>query len=343
MGSPYLLAHGLGEPVRDAVTRVDLPRAGTYRVWVRTRDWALPRKAGDAPGRFKLLVDGRPLDAVFGTEGAEWRWQFGGWVEIAGTCAAISAARHGITAALIQDRPVVGGNNSSEVRVWLNGGTNLEPYPRIGDVVRELEPRRNVTMPLNRRVNGVETSGGRIAAVLAQDIRTGRRLRIRGRWFADCSGDGAVGAMAGRDISVTHEALGTVRVMRTGGMMGEVVGMAAYLCARHSADPCAVYRDHIQGAAQEGGNAAAGAEMKAGGGTLRPSHQAGPARGPAHPLPRTSGCRPVLAAAWLQGPLRPPFILPHEPAADKAESRKNRGPTLSRRPSPSPPTGSRGP
>ena len=39
--------------------------------------------------------------------------------------------------------------------------------------------------------------------------------------------------MAGRNISVSHTALGTVRVMRTTGMMGEVVGMAAYLCKKH--------------------------------------------------------------------------------------------------------------
>ena len=39
MGSPYLLAHGLGVPVADAVTKVTFPSAGTYRIWVRTRDW----------------------------------------------------------------------------------------------------------------------------------------------------------------------------------------------------------------------------------------------------------------------------------------------------------------
>jgi hypothetical protein len=51
--------------------------------------------------------------------------------------------------------------------------------------------------------------------------------------------------MAGRDISVTHEALGAVRVMRTGGIMGEVVGMAAALCKKHHCDPRAVYQQHL--------------------------------------------------------------------------------------------------
>eukprot|EP01035_Chromulina_nebulosa_P010515 gene10515-14126_t len=39
MGSPYLIAHGLGQPVKDATTTVTFPATGTYRVWVRTKDW----------------------------------------------------------------------------------------------------------------------------------------------------------------------------------------------------------------------------------------------------------------------------------------------------------------
>ena len=51
--------------------------------------------------------------------------------------------------------------------------------------------------------------------------------------------------MAGRDISVTHEALGAVRVMQTCGMMGEIVGMAAALCKRHDCLPRDVYERHL--------------------------------------------------------------------------------------------------
>ena len=51
--------------------------------------------------------------------------------------------------------------------------------------------------------------------------------------------------MAGRNISVTHVALGTVRVMRTTGMMGEVVGMAASICKKHKASPQDVYRYYL--------------------------------------------------------------------------------------------------
>ena len=82
MGSPFLLAHGLGEPVGDAATAISFLAVGTYRVWVRTRDWVAPWKAQGAPGRFQLIIDNEPLDTVFGTEGAQWHWQNGGMVEI---------------------------------------------------------------------------------------------------------------------------------------------------------------------------------------------------------------------------------------------------------------------
>ena len=51
--------------------------------------------------------------------------------------------------------------------------------------------------------------------------------------------------MAGRDISVTHEGLGPVRVMRTCGMMGDVVGMAAALCKQFDSSPRGIYQEHL--------------------------------------------------------------------------------------------------
>jgi len=297
MGSPFLLAHGLGEPVEDAVTKVQFPATGKYRIWVRTRDWVAPWKVPGAPGRFQLLIDGKPLKTVFGTKGAEWHWQHGGTVEvknkqanialhdltgfegrcdaivftadagfippnkgeemasfrrkalrlpkrpedagkfdlvvvgggIAGTCTAISAARLGVQVALIQDRPVLGGNNSSEVRVWLGGDMNFEPYPHIGDVVRELEPakrahygpqniaelyedqkrialvrsEKNISLFLQYRANEVARQGDTITAVIAQHIVSGRKLRFIGKYFADCTGDGCIGYLAGANYDIT--------------------------------------------------------------------------------------------------------------------------------------------
>ncbi len=82
VGSPYLLAHGLGKPVADASGIVRIPAAGEYRVWVRTKDWVAHWNAPGTPGRFQLIVNGQPVSAEFGTQGAEWHWQAGGKVTL---------------------------------------------------------------------------------------------------------------------------------------------------------------------------------------------------------------------------------------------------------------------
>ncbi|KAM0263715.1 hypothetical protein ACHAQJ_001029 [Trichoderma viride] len=74
MGSPYLLAHGNGIPVVDATTTINNVEAGTYNIWVRAKDWVPDHH----PGRFNVLVNGDTLDIVFGTNGKDWNWQFGG-------------------------------------------------------------------------------------------------------------------------------------------------------------------------------------------------------------------------------------------------------------------------
>src|SRR5215475_2286888 len=74
VGSPYLLAHGLGQPVGDATTKIQGPATGKYRVWARTKDWVAHWKVPGTPGRFQLLINGKPLKAEFGTEGANWHW-----------------------------------------------------------------------------------------------------------------------------------------------------------------------------------------------------------------------------------------------------------------------------
>jgi hypothetical protein len=147
---------------------------------------------------------------------------------IAGSCAAVTAARLGIKVALIQDRPVLGGNNSSEVRVWLQGARTKEPWPRVGDVLAEFEQdkrahygpdnkaelyederklavvkgERNVRLFIEHRANEVVTNGQTIKAVIAQEIRTGKRFRISGRYFADCTGDAVIGELAGADYQM---------------------------------------------------------------------------------------------------------------------------------------------
>ena len=84
MGSPYLLAHGMGVRVTDAKARVEFPEDGEYRVWVRTRNWA-----DGAPGRFRVRVNGKALEKEFGAGSREWSWEDGGVVNIAGRKATV--------------------------------------------------------------------------------------------------------------------------------------------------------------------------------------------------------------------------------------------------------------
>lgn len=294
MGSPYLLAHGLGVPVKDATTRITFPSPGTYRVWVRTRDWVAPWNAPGAPGKFQLLVDGKALAETFGTKSAEWHWHDGGTVTVgkeaslalhdltgfegrceailfcrdadfqpvediaaltrfrrklldlpeqpddggsydlvvvggglAGTCAALSAARQGLSVALVQDRPVLGGNGSSEVRVWPEGHTRQQPHPYVGEICEEIltpkgksgnmnglgaeffddalklkvvgsEPR--IKLLTKHRAIQVETGSNKsITAVVIQSTISGRQQRLSAKFFADCTGDATVGYLAGAD------------------------------------------------------------------------------------------------------------------------------------------------
>ena len=296
MGSAFLLAHGLGNPVENANTKVSFPAAGAYRVFAFTRDWVAPWKEGVAPGLFEVHINGKPLKTVFGNEDAEWHWQYGGTVSIvnvnssislhdltgfegrcaglfftmdkeitppddidelkkfrrilcdhtqdeycgkfdivvagggiAGICAALSAARNGLTVALVQDRPVVGGNNSSEVRVWLGGETNFEPYPNVGNIVKELDQERrahygkdnigeiyeddkklallkaekNITLFMEHFLIDCETEDAIIKNVLLYNVREGSYKKINADLFVDATGDATLGFASGADYEVT--------------------------------------------------------------------------------------------------------------------------------------------
>lgn len=150
---------------------------------------------------------------------------------VAGTCAAISAARLGLSVALVQDRPMLGGCNSSEVRVHLGGYQNLGRYPRLGDVVAEIGPakggnarpaaqyedarklgvvaaEKNIRLFLNTRVVRCAKAGERIASVVGRDVVTGRETTFTAPLFADCTGDANLGAMAGADFRMGRESKG---------------------------------------------------------------------------------------------------------------------------------------
>ncbi len=147
---------------------------------------------------------------------------------VAGTAAALTAARQGLKVALIQDRPVLGGNNSSEVRVHLGGRINLDPYPKLGDVVNEIAPLKegnaqpadhyedekklemvnaesNISLFLNFRAFKVEKEGKNIKTVFAKHIETADELSFSAPLFADCTGDGTIGYLAGADFAMGRE------------------------------------------------------------------------------------------------------------------------------------------
>lgn len=294
MGSPYLLAHGLGEPVDDAVTQVIFPEKGHYKVWVRTKDWA-PFPVG--PGKFKVIIDGKPLKPVFGANGEKgWRWYEGGTIHVskreieirlhdltgfegrcdaiyfskdpdvtlpddcnldkfrktalslsqtprnegtydlvvvgggvAGICAAIQAARLGVRVALINNRPVLGGNSSSEIRVGTVGDMTQNKYPKLGQIVRLLDnsiaglggrnekeygdqqklelvlKEKNISLFSNMHVNRVICEGTRIKSVIALNLNTLEEHSFSARLFSDCTGDGMVGVLAGADYRYGRE------------------------------------------------------------------------------------------------------------------------------------------
>ncbi|MDR1128040.1 MAG: FAD-dependent oxidoreductase [Treponema sp.] len=289
MGSEYLLAHGLGVPVADALTKAAVHHGGNYRLWVFTKDWVAHWKQNMAPGVFKVIVGGRESAAVFGTQGPRWGWQDGGIIPveagetpivlrdltgfegrcagilltpntsctppeditktrpggnkvslgkydflvagggIAGMCAALSAARKGLKTALVHDRPVFGGNNSSEVRVWLGGETNFEPFPKLGNIVREFDQKNkahygpantaeiyederklsilknepNLDLFTGYFLTGAETEQNRIKNVTVYHVKTGSCKYIEADLFSDCTGDGTLGFFAGAHYETT--------------------------------------------------------------------------------------------------------------------------------------------
>ena len=147
---------------------------------------------------------------------------------IAGMCAAVSAARLGLKVALINDRPVLGGNNSSEIRVHLGGRIESKPYTQLGNLIKEFGPERggnakpkefyedekkeefiaveeNITLFSNYRAIGVEMAGNKIKSVTAKHIETGKEISFKAPVFSDCTGDGTIGYLAGADYSMGRE------------------------------------------------------------------------------------------------------------------------------------------
>jgi len=275
-GSPYLLAHGLGKPVADATTTIEVEAAGSYRVWVRAKDWV----PSHHPGRFAVSVDGERLPVELGASGSDWSWEDAGRVRLPrgrvtialtdltgfdGRCdalylttsdteppdgigpeaqawrrrlrglpdqpvdggsfdvvvagggitdaaAALAAGRLGLTVALIQNRPVLGGNASTEI--------GLTPRGETGSLIKEISARSEtgelaaldllraeptVSVFLEHQIFDAARDGNRIASVDARDARSGRETRFRARTFIDCTGTAILGLLTGAETMFGYE------------------------------------------------------------------------------------------------------------------------------------------
>ncbi len=82
MGSPYVMAHGMGDPVENAETTIAIAQAGKYRLFVRTRNWVAPWTKEKGPGKFQVLVDGKAVEKTFGTGSGAWNWTDGGTLKL---------------------------------------------------------------------------------------------------------------------------------------------------------------------------------------------------------------------------------------------------------------------
>jgi hypothetical protein len=147
---------------------------------------------------------------------------------LAGLCAAIAAARHGARVVLMHDRPVLGGNASSEIRMWVCGahGPNnretgiieeimldnlhrnpLQNYSIWDSILYEkarFEP--NVTLLLNCSCTDAAMSRNRIRTVTGWQLTTQTRHTVKAGLFADCSGDSILAPLTGAEYRVGREA-----------------------------------------------------------------------------------------------------------------------------------------
>ena len=144
---------------------------------------------------------------------------------MAGICAAIAAARHGVRTLIMQERPVFGGNASSEIRMWICGAreaeTGLIEEIRLENLYRntyanyfvwdsvlyeKVQNQENLTALLNCSCLDAETKDGRIVSVTGWQMTTQRFHKIEADFFADCSGDSILAPLTGAEFRQGREA-----------------------------------------------------------------------------------------------------------------------------------------
>ncbi len=188
---------------------------------------------------------------------------------LSGVCCAITAARAGIRVVLVQDRPVLGGNSSSEVRLWVLGATshmgNNNRWAREGGVIDELllenlyrnpegnplifdtvllekvvtEP--NITLLLNTAVFNVEMAGkttGRIESIQAFCAQNSTTYDLIAPLFCDASGDGIVAFQAGAAFRMGAESMEEFgEKFAPSADYGELLGHSLYFYTKDTGKP----------------------------------------------------------------------------------------------------------
>jgi len=295
MGSGYLIAADEpGIPVADATVTVTIPESGTYRIWVRDRNWLRPHN----PGTFRVMIDGKETGNVLGQlPSDDWLWEIAGDIELeagthtlslhdltgyfgrcasiilttdmdylpsreihrihadrarikgmepgiregghfdliiagggpAGCPAAIAAARKGVKVLLIQNRPTLGGNGSSEVGITFDGATSAHIYARESGIAEEIrrlrdkdpeyygdweralhklvEAEPNITLLCNNHVYDADMeSASVLRGVYSMNIRTLEKAHFTAKLFMDCTGDAWLGYYAGAKLRFGREA-----------------------------------------------------------------------------------------------------------------------------------------
>lgn len=297
--SSYIMAHGMGIPVEDAVTNFEIETNGEYQIWALTRDWTAVWNVKEPAGKFQIYIDGNLLDSTLGTNGKDWAWQRAGniylskgkhtlslhdltgfngrcdaiyitnngqipsnvissidemrkrlnWQEVkttskqydlivvgggvAGICTAISAAREGVSVLLLHDRGVLGGCNSSEIRVCMGGQIHLNPYPNLGNVVKEIAPIMGTPssfesryfeddrkmqvfellkaqgcdcdVVLNECATQTVVEDKTLKGVITTNTITGKKTVYFAQYFSDCSGDAVLARLCGCTVMYGRE------------------------------------------------------------------------------------------------------------------------------------------
>ncbi len=179
---------------------------------------------------------------------------------LSGSFAALAAARHGARVVLMQDRPMLGGNASSEIRMWIRGARgkynmesgligelrerlhryNPEMLPSKFDAILwdMLTENENITLCLNTSCLSAETENGRILSITGWQLTTYTYITVRAAYFADCSGDSILAPLTGaawRRGRESREEYGETIAQEVADE--KTMGLSVFLCARETDHP----------------------------------------------------------------------------------------------------------